>query len=367
MPAGRRSTRRCAGSGPWTPSGALPPGEPSPAAVLIFEDLHWIDSETQALLDGLVECLPTRARPAPRQLPARVPARLGQQDLLHPAPHRSAAPRERRGVLEALLGEDGLSPAHAAVDRAHRGQPLLPRGERSDPGGDPGLVGDRGAYRLRRRRTLEIPATVQAILAARIDRLARGQTPASGRSVIGKDVPFALLQAIADMLEDEPPRGLDHLEASEFLYETSLFPDLEYTFKHALTLEVVYGGLAPGETAGRSTPGSSRQSRGFTPTGRAEHAEPLAHHAFRGEVWEKAVTYLRQAGRQGPRSLGLPGRQVTCFEQALGVLEASAGEPDHARAGLRDSAGSPAGVESARWRSGECWSDCVKRRSSPSG
>ena len=66
--------------------------------LVVFEDLHWIDAETQALLDSLVESLPTARAPAPRQLPARVPARLGQQDLLPPAPDRPAAARERRGA-----------------------------------------------------------------------------------------------------------------------------------------------------------------------------------------------------------------------------------------------------------------------------
>src|SRR5262249_4685273 len=107
------------------------------------------------------------------------------------------------------------------------------------------LVGERGAYRLAKPpETWQIPATVQAILAARIDRLApEDKRLLQAASVIGKDVPFALLQAIADMPGDGMRRGLTHLWAAEFLYETSLFPDLEYTFKHALTHEVAYGSV----------------------------------------------------------------------------------------------------------------------------
>src|SRR4029450_11539 len=79
---------------------------------------------------------------------------------------------------------------------------------------------------------------------ARIDRLA----PADKRllqaaSVVGKDVPFVLLQAIADEGEDALRPGLDRLRAAEFLYETRLSPDREYTFRHALTHEVAYGSL----------------------------------------------------------------------------------------------------------------------------
>src|SRR5207249_1620698 len=107
------------------------------------------------------------------------------------------------------------------------------------------LVGAPGAYRLARPlEGLQVPATVQAVLAARIDRL----PPEEKRllqtaAVIGTEVPFTLLRAIGELSEEELRRGLGHLQAAEFLYETSLFPELAYTFKHALTHEVAYSGL----------------------------------------------------------------------------------------------------------------------------
>src|SRR5439155_946792 len=107
------------------------------------------------------------------------------------------------------------------------------------------LVGERGAYRLTRPvENLKIPATEQAILAARIDRLApEAKRLLQAAAVIGKDVPMPLLLAIADTPEPEVRAELTHLQAAEFLYETRLSPDLEYTFKHALTHEVAYQGL----------------------------------------------------------------------------------------------------------------------------
>src|SRR5207253_6559801 len=96
------------------------------------------------------------------------------------------------------------------------------------------LVGERSAYRLAKPLdSLQVPATVQAVLAARIDRL----PPEEKRllqtaAVIGTEVPFALLQAIGELSEADLHRGLSHLQAAEFLYETSLFPELAYTFKH---------------------------------------------------------------------------------------------------------------------------------------
>ena len=114
------------------------------------------------------------------------------------------------------------------------------------------LVGEPGAYRLARPLDgLQVPATVQAVLAARIDRLPLEEKRLlQTAAVIGTDVPFALLRAIADLPEEALHRGLAHLQAAEFLYETRLFPEPEYTFKHALTHEVAYGSLLLGRRRG---------------------------------------------------------------------------------------------------------------------
>src|SRR5262249_50577215 len=107
------------------------------------------------------------------------------------------------------------------------------------------LVGDRGAYRpTRALASIEVPDTVQSMLAARIDRLSPDDKRLlQSAAVIGNEVPFALLLAMADRPEGELRAGLARLQAAEFLYEASLFPELEYTFKHALTHDVAYSGL----------------------------------------------------------------------------------------------------------------------------
>src|SRR5262249_31133387 len=107
------------------------------------------------------------------------------------------------------------------------------------------LVGEPGAYRLvQALPTVQVPATVQAVLAARIDRL----PPEEKRllqtaAVICTEGPWPLWQAMAGLSEAMLHRGLVHLQAAEFLYETRLFPEPDYTFKHALTHEVAYGSL----------------------------------------------------------------------------------------------------------------------------
>jgi predicted ATPase len=183
------------------------------------------------------------------------------------------------------------------------------------------LTGERGAYRLASPiDTVDIPVTVQAILASRIDRL----TPEDKQllqtaSVVGKDLALPLLRAVAELNEDDVRRGLARLHAAEFLYETNLFPDAEYTFKHALTHEVAYGGMLQ----------EQRRRLHATLVGVIEtlhrdrldeHIERLADHAVRGECWEPAAHYLRQAGLKAAARSALQGARAW-FEQALGVIE----------------------------------------------
>ena len=168
-----------------------------------------------------------------------------------------------------------------------------------------------------------------------IDRLAaEDKRLLQAAAVIGKDVPFALLLAIAELPEEDLRRWLAHLQAAEFLYETSLFPDLEYTFKHALTHEVAYGGLLQErrrDLHARIVDAIETLHRDRL----GEQIERLAHHAVRGEVREKAVPYLRQAGLEAAARSALQEARGW-FEQALGVLAALPVRPVHAGAGLRD-------------------------------
>jgi len=185
------------------------------------------------------------------------------------------------------------------------------------------LRGQRGAYTLAQPvNGIEVPETVQAILAARIDRL-----PVDDKrlleiaAVIGKDVPFALLAAIAQENEEALHERCGRLQMAEFLYETRVLADAEYTFKHALTHEVAYETVPPIRrrvlhariVAALETIHRDRLG---------EQIERLAHHALRGELREAAVHYLRQAGlKAAARSAYANAR--AWFEQALSVLEAS--------------------------------------------
>jgi tetratricopeptide (TPR) repeat protein len=289
--------------------------------LLIFEDLHWIDRETQALLDGLVESL------ASARLLLLVNYRPEYQHAWGSKKSYSqlrldALPAESAGeLLEALLGDDpGLAPLKQLLVR--RGNPFFLEETVRTLVETQALAGERGRYRLRQPvHAIQVPATVQVMLAARIDRLApEDKRLLQTASVVGKDVPVALLQAIAELPDEALRRGLDHLQAGEFLYETGLFPDLEYSFTHALTHEVTYGGLLQErrrELHARIVIAMETLHRDRL----GEHTERLAHHALQGEVREKAAHYLRLAGGKAAARSSLGAARVW-FEQALGALEA---------------------------------------------
>ena len=183
------------------------------------------------------------------------------------------------------------------------------------------LVGERGAYRLATALpAVQVPATVQAVVTARIDRLPPEEKRLLQTAVvIGTEVPLALLQAIAEVSDEALRVDLAHLQAAEFLYETRLFPDLEYTFKHALTHEVAYGSLLQERrrTLHARIVGALEGLAGDRLT---EQVERLAYHALWGEVWDKAVAYSRQAGAKA-LARSAYREALTAFEQALTALQ----------------------------------------------
>jgi len=290
--------------------------------VIAVENLHWIDSQTQGLLDSLVTSLPT----APILLLVNY-----RPDYQHPWASRTyyrqiridpLAPESTEELLRALLGDDlTLQPLKRLLIERTEGNPFFLEESVRTLVETGALAGERSAYRLAKDVTsIQVAPTVQAVLAARIDRL----SPENKRllhcaAVIGKDVPFTLLRAIADAREDDVQAGLSALQAAEFVYETNLFPDLEYTFKHALTHEVAYGSLLQNRRHALHAR-VVEAIETLYPDRRTEQVERLAHHAVRAEMWEAAEAYLRQAGSKAlARSAN---REAAAYlEQALGALE----------------------------------------------
>jgi class 3 adenylate cyclase/tetratricopeptide (TPR) repeat protein len=290
--------------------------------LLLFEDLHWIDAETQALLDSLVESLPTARQLLLANYRPEYQHLWGSKTYYRQLRVDPLPPENADDLLSNLLGGDSsLEPLKRTLIERTEGNPLFLEESVRTLVETKALIGERGAYRLAPdARALQMPPTVQAILAARIDRLSpEDKRLLQAASVIGSDVPFALLLAIAELTEEDLRRGLAHLQGAEFLYETSLFPDLAYTFKHALTHEVTYGGLLQErrqDLHARIVDAIEILHRDRL----GEQIERLAHHAFRGEVWEKALAYCRQAG-ENAMARSVHREAVGSFEQALGALQ----------------------------------------------
>jgi class 3 adenylate cyclase/tetratricopeptide (TPR) repeat protein len=293
--------------------------------LVVFEDLHWIDGETQALLDSLVASLGSARvlllvnyRP---EYEHHWGSKTSYSQLrLDTLPTEGAA-----DLLRALLGPDpGLISLTQMLVK--RGNPFFLEETVRTLVETGVLAGERGAYRLTRPvTTLQVPTTVQTILAARIDRLpADEKRLLQTASVIGKDVPFMLLQTVAEGSEREVHQRLAHLQAAEFLYETRLFPDSAYTFKHALTHEVAYSGLLHQRRQELHTRILDAIERLYA--GRlGEHVERLAHHAVRAEQWAKALSYLRQAGTRAIDQLAYE-TAVAYFEQAVSAADRFPGD-----------------------------------------
>ncbi|OLC16093.1 MAG: hypothetical protein AUH29_06170 [Candidatus Rokubacteria bacterium 13_1_40CM_69_27] len=290
--------------------------------LLVVENLQWVDSQTRAFLDALVESLPTL--PILLLVSYRPEYETGWAGLPQHARLRvdPLASAEARELLRVLMGDDSrlTSLVRALIDRIGGNPFFLEESVRSLA--ETGVLeGAPGAYRRSDRSpAVEIPATIRAIVASRIDRLAQDDKRLlQAASIIGKDVPLGLLEPIAELPAPALRPTLARLQAAGFLHERGLLPDPEFTFIHALTHEVAYAGVLHERRRVLHAHVAEviEQRAGDR---RADTVERLAYHAFRGEVWEKAVTYSRLAGaRAVARAANVEA--VACFEQALAALE----------------------------------------------
>src|SRR5499425_2524801 len=268
--------------------------------VLVLEDLHWADSETQALLDNLVKGVAT----APVLLLVNYRPEYDPGWTSRPFVHQlrvdPLVPESAEALLEGLVGQDsGLAPLKRLLIERTEGNPFFLEESVRALAETGALLGERGAYRLTTDvREVHVPATVQALLAARIDRLQPEEKRLlQAASVIGRDVPVALLGEISGTTDEGLRERLARLEAAGLVSEARLFPEHEYTFKHALTHEVAHASLLQERRRGlhRSIlEGLERRQADQT----MSNVELLARHAVGSEAWDRAVRYLREAGRK---------------------------------------------------------------------
>jgi class 3 adenylate cyclase/tetratricopeptide (TPR) repeat protein len=288
---------------------------------VVFEDLHWIDPETQAFLDLLLESVPGARLLLLVNFRPEYESRWGSksyysQAALAPLPEESA-----EELLDALLGTNPeLGHLKKSLVDATGGNPLfLEESVRSfiESGA---LTGSPGEWRPTGSLTsVPVPQTVRALLEARIDRLAPElKEILQCAAVIGYDIPQTLLEAVTGIRHDELEAAMYELQSAEFLYEKTLFPETEYTFKHAMTREVAYGGLMR-ERKMILHACAARALLALSGPRLDEYVERIAEHAEQGALWQMALEYLERSGSKA-FALYANSEAAKFLERALQVL-----------------------------------------------
>jgi tetratricopeptide (TPR) repeat protein len=286
--------------------------------VVIFEDLHWIDSQTQALLNLLADSIASARvlmlvnyRPEYRH-------EWGNKSHYSQLRLESLASDNAAAMLNTLVGDGAeLDPLKRMIIERTEGNPffieemllalfdqgaLTRDGLHPDP--LPGGEGSKGRERIgavklaRPLAQLRLPPTVQGLLAARIDRQpGEHKQLLQTLAVLGRESPLGLIRQVVSMPEMQLDRALAELRTAEFIYEQPTTAGVEYTFKHALTQEVAYNSLLVErrkqihEQAGRTIESLSAGSLW-------DHYSELAHHYGRSGNPSKAVKYLQLAAEQ---------------------------------------------------------------------
>ncbi len=290
--------------------------------VLVFEDLHWIDSETQGFLDALSESLAsarllllTNYRPEYRH-------EWGQKTYYTQLRLAPLGHAEMEELLSFLLGDDAsLGAVKPLILQKTEGTPFFMEEVVQALVEDGTLAGTAGHYRVTQHTaSLQLPPTVQGILAARIDRLAPDEKALLQQlAVLGRNFPLSLMREVLPQADDERYRLLSTLQRKEFLYEQPAFPEVEYIFKHALTQEVAYNTLLQ-ESRKILHERTAHALETLHQVNLEDHYPALAHHYSRSGNAAKAVEYLSLAGEQAARR-SANAEAVECFTAALEVFK----------------------------------------------
>jgi adenylate cyclase len=248
--------------------------------VTLLEDLHWFDAASEAYLEPLVDARPgTRALLVLNFRP-EFHAPWMQRSWYQQLPLRPLGPEAQQELLRELLGSDpSLAGLAARLGERTGGNPFFLEEQVLSLAESGALAGPPGSYRLARPlEEIAVPATVQVVLAARIDRLAeREKTLLQTASVIGRELPEGLLRSVAELPEHDLAEALRTLVRGEFLYEAALYPEPEYAFKHPLTQEVALQSQLA-EKRARVHAVVARALEALDPLGTGERAALLAHH-----------------------------------------------------------------------------------------
>ena len=304
--------------------------------MVIFEDLHWIDEETQALLNLLADSignakilLLVNYRPEySHQWNSKT---YYTQLRLDPLGKESADE-----MLTALIGDGAqVEPLKRVIIERTEGNPFFMEETVQVLLDEGALVRDGAAVRLTKPLSeLKIPPTVQAILAARIDRLPSAEKDLlQTLAVIGKEFQLSLVRAVAGTPADELARILDYLQLGEFVYEQPAVGDVEYTFKHALTQEVALGSVLNERRKELHLRTAAAIESLYAERLEDRYTE-LAHHYGRAGDAAKAVKYLHLAGEQAAQRAAYSEAEAY-LDAGLERVRTLPESPERSRAELR--------------------------------
>jgi class 3 adenylate cyclase len=290
--------------------------------ILIFEDLHWIDSETQGFLDTLSESIASAKILLLVNYRPEYRPQWGQKTYYTQLRLAPLGRAEAAELLSALLGNSpSLKVLKQLILEKTDGTPFFMEEVVQTLAEEGVLLGERGTYRLEKTPPeLHIPSTVQGVLAARIDRLAPDEKALLLQlAVLGREFPLSLARHVVSHPEEELYRLLSSLQHKEFLYEQPAFPEVEYLFKHALTQEVAYGTVLQDRRRAlhERTAQAIEALYRFT---LEDHYSELAHHYGRSGNTAKAIDYLHRAGQQAVQR-SANGEAITHLTTALELLK----------------------------------------------
>jgi predicted ATPase len=299
--------------------------------VVIFEDLHWIDSETQALLDLLADSIAgarllllVNYRPEYRH---EWSGRTHYLQLrLDPLGSENAA-----DMLEALLGNGAdLDSLKSLIAERTGGNPFFME-EMVQALFEQGILARNGKVKLLRPLSQSrLPVTVQGVLAARIDRLpAKDKELLQMLAVVGNEFPLTLARQVSRQPEEDLQRSLANLRLGDFKYEQPALADVDYAFKHVLTHEVAYDSvLIERRKQLHERAGQALESMFVEHL--EEHLVELAHHYSHSDNVGKAVEYLGRAGVQAMGRSALADA-IASLVSAIDLLQKQPASPENMR------------------------------------
>jgi tetratricopeptide (TPR) repeat protein len=287
--------------------------------ILVVEDLHWIDKTSEEFLSYLIEWLANTHILLVLLYRPEYTHTWGSKSHYTKIGLTQLTSQSSAELIQAILYDCEIEPGlETLILNRSAGTPLYIE-ELTHSLLENGTIQreQNQCFLAIEPKAIQIPDTIQGIIAARMDRLEDNlKNTMQVASVIGRDFAFRILQTITGMRE-ELKSYLLNLQGLELIYEKSLFPELEYIFKHALTQEVAYNSLL-----------HKRKKEIHGKIGKAieqlyaerleEFYEILAYHFDQGEVWEKAFLYLCKSGDKA-RQVFANQEAITFYKHAIEV------------------------------------------------